>query len=254
MSAGLKVCGRAGRAPPTSHTGPPSLAPKRRPPASLPPCAVPQGIVGSVPYASLIFLTLYFQVRLSDCPAQPLCLPACRHSQPRQPPRTRVPGVPPLLAPLPPRNAPPLPCPALPTLPLAQLMGMTNSAASVMVALYLLCGGLGGLLGGLIGDKVAARWPDHGRIVATQFSVIVGVPFALLIFKVGVCEGSEGWVCLPACCVQAKRGGGVLGSAPCAGAACARAMLALLVPCTAAARICPCLRPCLHRCTARRCP
>lgn len=63
-------------------------------------------------------------------------------------------------------------------------MGMSNSAASVMVALYLLCGGLGGLLGGWIGDKVAARWPDHGRIVATQFSVIVGVPFALVIFKV----------------------------------------------------------------------
>ncbi|PRW32866.1 MFS general substrate transporter isoform A [Chlorella sorokiniana] len=83
-----------------------------------------QGIIGSVPYASLIFLTLYFQ-----------------------------------------------------------LMGMSNSAASVMVALYLLCGGLGGLLGGWIGDKVAARWPDHGRIAATQFSVIVGVPFALLIFK-----------------------------------------------------------------------
>lgn len=63
-------------------------------------------------------------------------------------------------------------------------MGMSNSAASVMVALYLLCGGLGGLLGGWIGDKVAARWPDHGRIAATQFSVIIGVPFALLIFKV----------------------------------------------------------------------
>jgi MFS family permease len=63
-------------------------------------------------------------------------------------------------------------------------MGMTNFDASLLVALYLAGGGLGGLLGGWIGDKTAARFPDHGRIVATQFSVIVGVPFALLLFKV----------------------------------------------------------------------
>ena len=72
----------------------------------------------------------------------------------------------------------------LPT-PAAQLMGMSNAAASTLVATYLLGGGLGGLLGGWIGDRAAARWPDHGRIAATQFSVIVGVPFALLLFKVG---------------------------------------------------------------------
>lgn len=67
-----------------------------------------------------------------------------------------------------------------------QLMGMSNAAASSLVATYLLGGGLGGLLGGWIGDRAAGRWPDHGRISATQFSVIVGVPFALLLFRVGV--------------------------------------------------------------------
>ncbi|KAI3430502.1 hypothetical protein D9Q98_005097 [Chlorella vulgaris] len=96
-----------------------------------------QGIVGSVPYASLIFLTLYFQ-----------------------------------------------------------LMGMTNFDASLLVALYLAGGGLGGLLGGWIGDKTAARFPDHGRIVATQFSVIVGVPFALLLFKGLPMDGTTGTVWL----------------------------------------------------------
>ena len=49
-------------------------------------------------------------------------------------------------------------------------------------------GGLGGLLGGWIGDKMAGRFPDHGRIAATQFSVIIGIPFALLLIKVG-CGG-----------------------------------------------------------------
>ena len=52
-------------------------------------------------------------------------------------------------------------------------------------------GGLGGLLGGWIGDRAATRFPDHGRIVATQFSVIVGVPFAFLLFKVR--RGEKKW-------------------------------------------------------------
>ncbi|KAL4422801.1 hypothetical protein ABPG75_008998 [Micractinium tetrahymenae] len=96
-----------------------------------------QGIVGSVPYASLIFLTLYFQ-----------------------------------------------------------LMGMSNFDASLLVALYLAGGGLGGLMGGWIGDRAAGRFPDHGRIVATQFSVIVGVPFSLLLFKGLPMDGEPGTVWL----------------------------------------------------------
>lgn len=83
-----------------------------------------QGIVGSVPYASLVFLTLYLQ-----------------------------------------------------------LLGMSDTSASVIVALYLIGGGLGGLLGGYIGDVVASRYPNHGRILATQFSVFIGIPFSLFVFK-----------------------------------------------------------------------
>ncbi|KAL4545028.1 hypothetical protein Ndes2526B_g02147 [Nannochloris sp. 'desiccata'] len=83
-----------------------------------------QGIIGSVPYASLVFLTLYLQ-----------------------------------------------------------LLGMSDAAASGLVATYLICGGFGGLLGGWIGDTVARRYPNHGRIAATQISVASGIPFAFLIFK-----------------------------------------------------------------------
>ena len=83
-----------------------------------------QGVVGSVPYASLVFLTLYLQ-----------------------------------------------------------LLGMSDSSASVIVGLYLIGGGFGGLLGGYIGDRIAMRYPHHGRILATQFSIGVGIPFALLLFK-----------------------------------------------------------------------
>jgi len=83
-----------------------------------------QGIVGSVPYASLVFLTLYLQ-----------------------------------------------------------LAGMSDAHASILVALYLLGGGVGGMLGGYIGDAAAQSYPDHGRIAATQFSVLIGIPLATLLFK-----------------------------------------------------------------------
>lgn len=83
-----------------------------------------QGIIGSVPYASLVFLTLYLQ-----------------------------------------------------------LLGMSDAAASGLVATYLICGGFGGLLGGWIGDKVARQYPNHGRVAATQVSVASGIPLAFLIFK-----------------------------------------------------------------------
>ena len=64
-----------------------------------------------------------------------------------------------------------------------QLLGMSDAAASGIVATYLIFGGFGGLLGGWIGDTVAHRYPNHGRVAATQFSVASGIPFAFLIFK-----------------------------------------------------------------------
>ena len=45
---------------------------------------------------------------------------------------------------------------------------------------------MGGLIGGYVGDTAAKRWPRHGRIAVTQFSVSIGIPFACLVFKVGV--------------------------------------------------------------------
>lgn len=84
-----------------------------------------QGIVGSIPFASLVFLTLYLQ-----------------------------------------------------------LLGMSDAAASGLVATYLVGGGFGGLLGGWVGDFAAKKFPDHGRVAATQFSVAMGIPFTIIIFKV----------------------------------------------------------------------
>lgn len=63
---------------------------------------------------------------------------------------------------------------------------MSAAAASALVALFHGGIALGGLLGGWVGDATAARWPNHGRIAATQFSVATGIPFALLLLKVSI--------------------------------------------------------------------
>lgn len=40
-----------------------------------------------------------------------------------------------------------------------------------------------------MGDAAAARYPNHGRILVTQFSVFAGVPLSLILMK----------VCCPCC-------------------------------------------------------
>ena len=64
-----------------------------------------------------------------------------------------------------------------------QLLGMSNFAASLQMALLLGSTAVGGLLGGWIGDRAAVKFPDHGRILVCQFSVAIGIPFSLMITK-----------------------------------------------------------------------
>lgn len=51
------------------------------------------------------------------------------------------------------------------------------------MAVFLGANAVGGLIGGLVGDRAAQKFPDHGRIFACQFSVGVGVPLSLVLFK-----------------------------------------------------------------------
>lgn len=66
-----------------------------------------------------------------------------------------------------------------------QLLGMSDAAASMLVALFLAGVGCGGLLGGVIGDAAAKFWPRHGRLAVTQVSVFIGIPGSIILFKVG---------------------------------------------------------------------
>jgi hypothetical protein len=74
-----------------------------------------------------------------------------------------------------------------------QLQGWSDAAASGVMALFSGAHAIGAFLGVAVGDWAAARFPDHGRIAACQFSVGIGVPMFLLIFQ-GLPLGSGGWV------------------------------------------------------------
>jgi MFS family permease len=74
-----------------------------------------------------------------------------------------------------------------------QLQGWSDATASAIIAVFAGSDAIGAFLGGAVGDWAAARFPDHGRIAACQFSVGIGVPMFLLIFQ-GLPLGSGGWV------------------------------------------------------------
>ncbi len=49
-----------------------------------------------------------------------------------------------------------------------QLLGFSDLAASCLLALLLGGTAAGALVGGWLGDRVAERWPNHGRIALVQ--------------------------------------------------------------------------------------
>ncbi|KAK9868059.1 hypothetical protein WJX84_009573 [Apatococcus fuscideae] len=84
-----------------------------------------------------------------------------------------------------------------------QLLGMSDTAAAAMMALFLGGTALGGLLGGFVGDAAARRFPSHGRILVCQFSVVSGVPLSLLLLKGLPMNGALSTVGLYACVMLA---------------------------------------------------
>jgi len=64
-----------------------------------------------------------------------------------------------------------------------QYMKMEDGQAAVLWAALQAGGGLGGLLGGYVGDKLA-KWSDaHGRPLAAQLSVFLGIPTTAIILQ-----------------------------------------------------------------------
>ncbi|PNG99194.1 hypothetical protein TSOC_015032, partial [Tetrabaena socialis] len=63
------------------------------------------------------------------------------------------------------------------------LLGFSDFAAASLMALLLAGTAAGALVGGWLGDRVAERYPNHGRIALVQFSVGIGVPMAVLLMR-----------------------------------------------------------------------
>lgn len=64
-----------------------------------------------------------------------------------------------------------------------QLMGWSDATASIVLGIFQGADAVGALLGGWVGDIAAKRYPNHGRVAVCQFSVAIGVPLSLLLFK-----------------------------------------------------------------------
>jgi len=62
-----------------------------------------------------------------------------------------------------------------------ELAGFTNWETSVITGLYLFATALGALFGGLIGDPVARRFPNTGRIALAQISSASALPLAAIL-------------------------------------------------------------------------
>jgi MFS family permease len=60
-----------------------------------------------------------------------------------------------------------------------QLLGLSDLAAGVMVALGMAANAVGGLVGGCLGDLASRVAPNHGRILVCQISIVLSVLVSL---------------------------------------------------------------------------
>ncbi|WIA08614.1 hypothetical protein OEZ85_008043 [Tetradesmus obliquus] len=64
-----------------------------------------------------------------------------------------------------------------------QLTGFNDTTASLLVATFGAGVAGGALLGGAVGDRMAKRLPNNGRILTAQISVFCGIPLTWLLLK-----------------------------------------------------------------------
>lgn len=63
-----------------------------------------------------------------------------------------------------------------------ELMGFSNKKTAVVMTVYTVTSSVGGLLGGKMGDVLANRYPNAGRIILSQISSGVAIPLAAILF------------------------------------------------------------------------
>jgi hypothetical protein len=62
-----------------------------------------------------------------------------------------------------------------------ELIGFSHGDTAVLMTIFWVASSLGGLLGGKMGDALAVRYPDAGRIVLSQISAGSAVPLAAVL-------------------------------------------------------------------------
>lgn len=63
-----------------------------------------------------------------------------------------------------------------------QYLGFSDTAASLVYGTSIAGTALGGVLGGMLGDRLEAWSPNHGRALVGQLTVMLGIPLVLTIF------------------------------------------------------------------------
>ncbi|XP_020697501.1 uncharacterized protein LOC110110391 isoform X1 [Dendrobium catenatum] len=62
-----------------------------------------------------------------------------------------------------------------------ELIGFSHGATAVLMAMFVVANSLGGLIGGKLGDFLAVRLPNSGRIILSQISSGSAIPFGALL-------------------------------------------------------------------------
>jgi hypothetical protein len=62
-----------------------------------------------------------------------------------------------------------------------ELMGFTHTGTGILMVTFAAASSLGGVFGGKMGNYLARRSPNSGRIILSQVSSASAVPFAALL-------------------------------------------------------------------------
>jgi len=63
-----------------------------------------------------------------------------------------------------------------------QYAGLPDGKAGLCFAMFPVGCGISCVIGGLLGDTLARRWPHHGRIITAQISLVLQIPVIIAIF------------------------------------------------------------------------
>jgi len=73
-----------------------------------------------------------------------------------------------------------------------QLVGFSDFEASSLLAVFNVGIAFGGIVGGIVSDILASKFPDTGRVMTAQLSCILGFPLFYVLFRV-LPDASEQW-------------------------------------------------------------